>query len=172
MKYHRTIAFLVAVLAALCLVTILSAHSESQQTVYIISSPPPLPPDAVPPLPSSGGFVPTPSAPRHASMYTHCHIKHAATPAQICPAANGMQYWFIGPDGSSQRGPFLPDNPKITRYEGTNPLSGKSVVIDYVTEGKKLLLRVSTFYPDTEHDINKPYIFTLDPGHAVKYISW
>ena len=80
--------------------------------------------------------------------------------------------------GSSDRtaarneAPFLPDNPKITRYEGTNPLSGKSVVIDYVTEGKKLLLRVSTFYPDTEHDINKPYIFTLDPGHAVKYISW
>lgn len=101
-----------------------------------------------------------------------CHITHAARPAQICSVEGGMQYWFIGADGSAQPGPFLPDSPRIERYEGTNPMTGKSVVIDYVVEGEQTLLRVSTFYPDNEYDTNKPYIFTLDPGHTVSYISW
>ena len=43
-------------------------------------------------------------------------------------------------------------------------MTGKSVVIDYVEEGDKTLLRVSTYYPDNEYDTNKPYVFTLDPG--------
>ena len=47
------------------------------------------------------------------------------------------KYWFIGADGSAQPGPYLPDSPRIERYEGTNPLTGKSVVIDYVVEGEK-----------------------------------
>lgn len=101
-----------------------------------------------------------------------CHITHAARPAQICSVEGGLQYWFIGADGSAQPGPFLPDSPRIERYEGTNPMTGKSVVIDYVVEGDQTLLRVSTFYPDNEYDTNKPYIFTLDPGHTVSYISW
>lgn len=101
-----------------------------------------------------------------------CHITHAARPAQICSVEGGLQYWFIGADGSAQPGPFLPDSPRIERYEGTNPMTGKSVVIDYVVEGEQTLLRVSTFYPDNEYDTNKPYIFTLDPGHTVSYISW
>ena len=99
---------------------------------------------------------------------SQCHVRHGATPAQICSTEGGMQYWFIGADGSAQPGPFLPDAPnQIERYEGVNSLTGKPVVIDYVVEGKKKLLRVSTYYPD-----NKPYIFTLDPGHAVNFISW
>ena len=97
-----------------------------------------------------------------------CHIRHGATPAQICSIEGGMQFWFVGADGSAQPGPFLPDAPnQIERYEGVNSLTGKPVVIDYVVEGEKKLLRVSTYYPD-----NKPYIFTLDPGHAVNFISW
>ncbi len=114
-----------------------------------------------------GGSTTTP-------VYTgiDCHITHAARPAQICSVEGGLQYWFIGADGSAQPGPFLPDSPRITRYEGTNPMTGKPVVIDYVVEGEKTLLRVSTYYPDNEYDTNKPYVFTLDPGHTVRYISW
>lgn len=94
-------------------------------------------------------------------------------PAKICSIAGGMQYWFIGADGSAQLGPFLPDAPnQIERYQGVNSLTGKPVVIDYVVEGEKTLLRVSTYYPDNEYDTNKPYVFTLDPGHTVNYFSW
>ena len=101
-----------------------------------------------------------------------CHIQHAARPAQICSVPNGLQYWYIGADGSAQPGPFLPDSPKIESFSGTNPLTGKSVTIDYVTENDQLLLRVSTYYPDNEYDTNKPYVFTLDPGHTVNHIQW
>ena len=84
-----------------------------------------------------------------------------------------MQYWFIGADGSAQPGPFLPDAPiQIERYEGVNSLTGKPVTIEYVIVGDKKLIKVSTFYPDSEFDTNKPYIFTLDPGHAVNHIIW
>ena len=51
-------------------------------------------------------------------------------------------------------------------------MTGKSVTIDYVTENEETLLRVSTFYPDNEYDTNKPYVFTLDPGHTVNHIQW
>ncbi len=107
-------------------------------------------------------------------VYTgeNCHISHAATPAQICSVANGMQYWYIGADGSAQPGPFLPDDPKIESFTGTNPMTGKSVTIDYVTENEQTLLRVQTYYPDNEYDTNKPYVFTLDPGHNVNHIQW
>ena len=144
---------------------------------------PPLP--SVPPPSGSGGNPPPPPSGNPPGgggdggsgttpVYTgiDCHITHAARPVQICSIEGGLQYWFIGADGSAQPGPFLPDSPRITRYEGTNPLTGKAVVIDYVVEGDKTLLRVSTYYPDNEYDTNKPYIFTLDPGHTVRYISW
>lgn len=101
-----------------------------------------------------------------------CHISHAATPAQICSVPNGLQYWYIGADGSAQPGPFLPDDPKIESFTGTNPMTGKSVTIDYVTENDQTLLRVQTYYPDNEYDTNKPYVFTLDPGHNVNHIQW
>ena len=101
-----------------------------------------------------------------------CHVQHAATPAQICSVTDGMQYWYIGADGSAQPGPFLPDSPKIESFTGTNPLTGKSVTIDYIIEGEETLLRVSTFYPDNEYDTDKPYVFTLDPGHEVNHIQW
>lgn len=129
---------------------------------------PPPPPSGNPP--GGGGDGGSGTTPVYTGI--DCHITHAARPAQICSVEGGLQYWFIGADGSAQPGPFLPDSPRITRYEGTNPLTGKAVVIDYVVEGDKTLLRVSTYYPDNEYDTNKPYIFTLDPGHTVRYISW
>ncbi len=132
------------------------------------------PPSGTPPPPPGGSGGGGGGASGTTPVYTgiDCHISHAARPAQICSVEGGLQYWFIGADGSAQPGPFLPDSPRITRYEGTNPMTLKTVVIDYVVEGDKTLLRVSTFYPDNEYDTNKPYIFTLDPGHTVSYISW
>ena len=132
------------------------------------SNPPPPPPSGNPDGDSGGGGSDT------TPVYTgiDCHITHAARPAQICSVEGGLQYWFIGADGSAQPGPFLPDSPRIERYEGTNPMTGKPVVIDYVVERERALLRVSTYYPDNEYDTNKPYVFTLDPGHTVRYISW
>ena len=107
-------------------------------------------------------------------MYTgiDCHIQHAARPAQICSVEGGLQYWYIGADGRAQPGPFLPDTPRIERFSGVNPMTGKPVTIDYITEGDKTLLRVSTYYPDNEYDTNKPYLFTLDAGHKVNHIQW
>lgn len=137
----------------------------------------PTPPGSGPPPPpgnnpdgGSGGGSGSGGTP----VYTgeNCHISHAATPAQICSVANGMQYWYIGADGSAQPGPFLPDDPKIESFTGTNPMTGKSVTIDYVTENDQTLLRVQTYYPDNEYDTNKPYVFTLDPGHNVNHIQW
>ncbi len=133
-------------------------------------NPPPPPPSGNPPGGSGGGGGASGTGPVYTGI--DCHITHAARPAQICSVIDGLQYWFIGADGSAQPGPYLPDSPRITRYEGTNPMTGKSVVIDYVEEGDKTLLRVSTYYPDNEYDTNKPYVFTLDPGHTVTYISW
>lgn len=130
---------------------------------------PPPPPSSNPGDGSGGG-----SGSGGTPVYTgeNCHISHAATPAQICSVANGMQYWYIGADGSAQPGPFLPDDPKIESFTGTNPMTGKSVTIDYVTENEQTLLRVQTYYPDNEYDTNKPYVFTLDPGHNVNHIQW
>lgn len=130
---------------------------------------PPPPPTSNPDGGSGGG-----SGSGGTPVYTgeNCHISHAATPAQICSVANGMQYWYIGADGSAQPGPFLPDEPKIESFTGTNPMTGKSVTIDYVTENDQTLLRVQTYYPDNEYDTNKPYVFTLDPGHNVNHIQW
>ena len=119
--------------------------------------------------PDGGGGGSSSSTPVYTGI--NCHVKHAATPAQICSVPNGLRYWYIGADGSAQMGPFLPDSPKIV-FNGTNPMTGKSVSIDYVTEGDKVLLRVQTFYPDNEYDTNKPYVFTLDPGHNVNHIQW
>ncbi len=140
--------------------------------------PPPPGSDDPPPPPSSntgggpGGNGGSGSGTTPVYTGVDCHISHAATPAQICSVPNGLQYWYIGADGSAQPGPFLPDEPKIESFSGANPLTGKSVTIDYITENDQILLRVSTFYPDSEYDTNKPYIFTLDPGHNVNYIQW
>lgn len=165
-------------------------HANGGHDTHIPSTPSGNPPNGNPPNgnppngnPPGGGNPPSGNPPGGGGggggsdttpVYTGigCHITHAARPAQICSVEGGMQYWFIGADGSAQPGPFLPDSPRIERYEGTNPMTGKPVVIDYVVEGDQTLLRVSTFYPDNEYDTNKPYIFTLDPGHTVSYISW
>ena len=107
-------------------------------------------------------------------------VFHAATPAQLCRVEEGLQYYFIGRDGSTYFGPWVPpfaelaesypDGEAVSIYSGPNPLTGKPVAIDYLPSVKRI--RVSTFYADREHDINKPYIFHFGPEHDITYDAW
>lgn len=108
-------------------------------------------------------------------------VLHPATPLQLSAAGTGLRCYFIGRDGASRTGPYIdsfsilahkhPGGDPVTLYSGHNPLSGKPVTIDYLPAQKKL--RVSTYYSDRPpHDINKPYIFTVDANHSVTYEQW
>ena len=107
-------------------------------------------------------------------------VLHPATPIQLSQAGTGLRVYFINRDGTSKIGPFIdefgilaynyPTDP-VTLYEGFNPGTGKPVTIDYIPSEK--LLRVSTFYADRPpHDINKPYVFTVDADHNVTHEQW
>ena len=48
--------------------------------------------------------------PTHEFSEGNCIVHHAATPSQLCPSGDGLQYYFIGADGSSQTGPYLPES--------------------------------------------------------------
>ena len=107
-------------------------------------------------------------------------VLHAATPIQLSQAGSGLRVYFIDRDGTSQIGPFF-DNftilsttyrgDPVTLYEGSNPGTGKPVTIEYLPAQRRL--RVSTFYADRPpHDIDKPYVFTVDADHNVKHLQW
>ena len=109
-----------------------------------------------------------------------CIVSHAATPAQLCPVGGGLQYYFIGADGSSRIGPYLSPfselatlytaGTSVLLYNGINPLTSKSVQIDYLPSDTKI--RVSTYYPDTQYDTDKPYNFTVDGSNSVNHEAW
>ena len=120
---------------------------------------------------------PHPDAPSTPS--SDCVVAHAATPAQLCPVAGGLQYYFIGADGSTSIGPFISAFSDLASlytagdvllYSGINPLTAKSVEIHYLTSTYKI--RVSTYYPDTQYDTDKPYTFTVNGSHSVSHIAW
>ncbi|MDE0429858.1 MAG: hypothetical protein OXH98_08775 [Caldilineaceae bacterium] len=110
----------------------------------------------------------------------NCIVAHAATPAQLCPVAGGLQYYFIGADGSSSIGPYLSPfgdlaslyttGATVLLYNGINPSTGKSVQINFLPTDQKI--RVSTYYPDTQYDINKAYVFTVDSENSVVHEAW
>ena len=117
-----------------------------------------------------------PGAPR--TPPADCVVAHAATPAQLCPIAGGLQYYFIAPDGSSRTGPYIHPFSELATlhttfaslYSGTNPFTGKSVQIHYLPSEQRI--RVITFYPDTQYDTNKPYNFTVDSSNTVIHEAW
>ena len=136
-----------------------------------------------PPSTNTGGGnqqqpSPHPDAPNFPSA--DCIVTHAATPAQLCPIADGLQYYFIGADGSSQAGPYIKPfseladlyttGTSVSLYTGSNPFTSKSVQIDYLPADDKL--RISTYYPDTMYDTDKPYTFTVDSGNSVSHEAW
>ena len=120
---------------------------------------------------------PHPDAPDYPSA--DCIVSHAATPAQLCPIAGGLQYYFIGADGSTSIGPFISSftdlaslytTGEILLYSGVNPLTSKSVQVHYLTSSYQI--RVSTYYPDNEYDTDKPYTFTVNGSNVVSHIAW
>ena len=58
----------------------------------------------------------------------------------------------------------------VSLFSGSNPLTGKPVNIHYLPSEQKI--RVSTFYPDNQYDINKPYVFTVDGGNTITHEAW
>ncbi len=149
------------------------------------------PPPGNPPGGPAGNPSPGPSAdPPGATETSHpgapftppgnCIVAHAATPAQFCPVGGGLQYYFIGPGGASSGGPWIASftelaghyaaGGSVSLYSGSNPFTGKPVNIHYLPSEKKL--RISTYYPDNQYDVNKAYVFTVDTGNAIKHEAW
>lgn len=135
------------------------------------------------PLPNGGGGSQQQTPVAHpdalSTPSSDCVVAHAATPAQLCPVADGLQYYFIGADGSTSIGPFISPFTDLASlytagdvllYAGINPLTSKSVQIHYLTSS--YTIRVSTYYPDTQYDTDKPYTFTVDGSHSVSHIAW
>ena len=93
--------------------------------------------------------------------------------------AGGLQYYFIGADGSAQPGPWIRPFSELATlhtagaaslYSGTNAKTGKAIQIYYLPAEQKI--RISTYYPDTQYDTNKPYIFTVDSSNTVNHEAW
>ncbi|MCY4413260.1 MAG: hypothetical protein OXC27_22610 [Caldilineaceae bacterium] len=135
------------------------------------------------PPPTGGGQEETSTSDPHpdapSTPSNDCVVTHAATPAQLCPVAGGLQYYFIGADGSTSIGPFISPFSDLAAlytagaallYSGVNPLTAKSVQIHYLASDSKI--RVSTYYPDTQYDTDKPYTFTVNGSNAVSIIAW
>ena len=133
----------------------------------------PLPPDST--TPGTGGMTP-PSAP--AWPPAGLIVTHAATQVQLAPVGDGMQSYLIGSDGVGHSGPYIDSFSNLaqahsgvaTLWTGTNPGTGKGVTVYYLSAENKI--RISTYYPDTQYDTNKPYVFTVDSGHNVVHEQW
>jgi len=105
-------------------------------------------------------------------------VTHAATQVQLAPVNDGLQSYLIGSDGTGHSGPFIPSFAALaqqhagvaTLWTGANPGTGKSVTIYYLPAENRI--RISTYYPDTQYDVNKPYVFTVDAGHNVVHEQW
>ena len=107
-------------------------------------------------------------------------VLHAATPIQLSLAGTGLRVYFIARDGNSTIGPFFDEfgilahqysGDPVTLYTGSNPGTGKPVTVHYLPADNKL--RISTFYADRPpHDIDKPYVFTVDPQHNIVHEQW
>ena len=124
---------------------------------------------------NGGGGMMAPSWPPSNMIVTH-----AATQVQLAPVNDGLQAYFIAPGGVGHSGPWIasfaslatqyPTGGAMTLFTGTNPGTGKPITIYYLAAEKKI--RVSTYYPDTQYDVNKPYVFTVDSGHNVVHDQW
>lgn len=112
-----------------------------------------------------------------------CIVPHPATPVQVCRNRIGaLHFRYVGngmifsgpifdPIGKTASAyPFGHVPPEVELYRGINPGTGKEVVIHYLTYNR--LLRVSTTYADNKHDVNKPYIFTIDEQGNIKHLTW
>ena len=152
------------------------------------TSPTPTPTPTRPSTPSgNGGTQPPPPADTSLLQYElyialapNRIVLHAATPAQLIRVEDGLQYYFIGRDGSTRIGPWIPpfaelkakypSGDEVSLYYGSNPFTGKRVKIDYLPAVNRI--RVDTFYADRDNDKNKAYIFHFGPEHDITYDVW
>ncbi len=191
-KRTRRIALSLALALLLSLALSAAAFAQQEQEINDPNTPPgPLsgPPSGTPGGNPSGTPAPTTNPPgttetSHPSApFTppgNCIVAHAATPAQLCPVGGGLQYYFIGPGGTSSGGPWIASFTElaglyaagggVSLYSGSNPFTGKPVNIYYLPSENKL--RISTYYPDNQYDVNKAYVFTVDTGNAIKNEAW
>lgn len=197
-------------IVALCLLTFVLVVAWSATAAAQVGGPggpddpdpQPLPPAPATVTPTPGAPAPTPtrssstSSPtspttpvdptlteheRRAALAPNRIVFHPATPVQLCRVDDGLQVYFIGADGSTYFGPWVPpfaelaatypEGESASIFSGRNPLTGKPVNIDYLPAKQKL--RVSTFYADRPpYDFNKPYVYTVDPNHTVIHEQW
>lgn len=126
-----------------------------------------------------GDMMGTPSS--HSWPPPNAIVKHAATPVQISAHGGTLNVYIIAPDGAVTSGPVIASFSDLAEmhamggavelYSGMNAGSGKSIMIEYLPDEKKI--RVSTYYADKPpHDYNKPYVFTVDADHKVKHERW
>ena len=116
----------------------------------------------------------------HVSALSNRIVLHAATPAQLVKAGDGLQYFYIGADGSTVSGPTFPSFAELAEMHPSgewvsllnaiNPLSGKQVYVDYIPNEQKI--RVFTYYLDKGPDVNKPYIFNFGSDYAINVEAW
>ena len=93
--------------------------------------------------------------------------------------AGGLQYYFIGP-GGTHTGPWLAPFSELATlhataahvllYTGANSFTAKPIQIYYLPAEQ--IIRISTYYPDTQYDTDKPYVFTVDSSHSVTHEAW
>ncbi len=194
--HKRTRRLALSLALALLLTLALSAAAFAQAPPGNPNQPdtggPANPPGNPPPGPPGGPPSPAapPSDPPGTTETSHpsapftppgnCIVAHAATPAQLCPVGGGLQFYFIGPGGTSSGGPWIASFTElaghyaagggVSLYSGSNPFTGKPVNIYYLPSESKL--RISTYYPDNQYDVNKAYVFTVDTGNAIKHEAW
>ena len=116
----------------------------------------------------------------HASALSNRIVRHAATPVQLVKSGDGLQYYYIGADGSTVSGPTFPSFSELAEMhpsgawvpllDAVNPLTGKPVNVDYIPNEMKI--RVFTYYPDNEYDTNKPYIFNFGSDYSINVEAW
>ncbi len=126
----------------------------------------------------NGGMMPKPGPRVHA--ISGRIVMHAATPAQLVKSGDGLQYYFVGADGSTVTGPHIPSFSSLAEMypsgawvpllDAPNPLTGKQVNVDYLPNEKKI--RVFTYYPDNEYDTNKQYIFNFGSDFIINVEAW
>ena len=116
----------------------------------------------------------------HASVLSNRIVLHVATPVQLVKAGDGLQFFYIGADGSTVSGPVFPSFSELAEMhasgawvpllDAVNPLTGKQVNVDYIPNEQKI--RVFTYYPDKGQDVNKQYIFNFGSDYAINVEAW
>ena len=116
----------------------------------------------------------------HASVLSNRIVLHVATPVQLVKAGDGLQFFYIGADGSTVSGPVFASFSELAEMhasgawvpllDAVNPLTGKQVNVDYIPNEQKI--RVFTYYPDKGQDVNKQYIFNFGSDYSINVEAW